>query len=333
MRIVIVNFHADQLLQQLIDALLAQKEDGFEVVIVDNEAADNWCCLLPDHRFRIIPVSVNLGFAAAANLGANNAQTEWLSMLNPDTIPDEDWLVEIKEAIRNHPDTALFGSCQRMASQPDRLDGAGDAYSIFGIAWRGGYGHPHTVLDALPSSYRTFSPCAAAAFYRRDQFALAGGFAESFFCYLEDVDLAFRLTLLGQQTRQINRAQVYHIGSAITGRHSPFTIYHSVRNGVWVLLRCMPTSLLLFALPLYLLAQSWLMVRNHRSAAHRLRGIVHGLLAWRTLWQQRALIQASSLVKARQLASLLTWNPVALQKRRIMVLPTIAEQMDKFCEK
>jgi len=107
-----------------------------------------------------------------------------------------------------------------------------------------------------------FSPCAAAALYRRDTFEAAGGFAESFFCYLEDVDLGFRLWLAGHQIVQVGDARVSHAGSAISGRTSAFTVYHSARNGIVLLLRCMPSPLLALALPLHLLAQLWLTARS-----------------------------------------------------------------------
>ena len=70
------------------------------------------------------------------------------------------------------------------------------------------------------------SPCAAAALYRRDAFMDAGGFDTSFFCYLEDVDLGFRLRLMGHRSTYVPEAVVEHIGSAMTGRRSDFSVYH-----------------------------------------------------------------------------------------------------------
>jgi GT2 family glycosyltransferase len=98
-----------------------------------------------------------------------------------------------------------------------------------------------------------FSPCAAAALYRRDALVEAGGFDERFFCYFEDVDLGFRLRLLGHQGKQVDNAVVRHMGSAITGRLSEFTLYHIQRNLVWTYVKNMPTGLLLLYLPQHLL--------------------------------------------------------------------------------
>ncbi|MBV5325640.1 MAG: glycosyltransferase family 2 protein, partial [Rhodospirillaceae bacterium] len=172
----------------------------------------------------------------------------------------------------------MFGSTQLMAEDPLRLDGAGDNYSIFGIAWRGGFGGAASLVI---SDREVFSPCAAAALY--------GGFAEHFFCYLEDVDLGFRLRLGGHGMVQVADARVRHVGSAISGRHSSFTLYHSTRNGIFLLIRCMPLALMVLALPLYIVAQLWLMTRT-TGWRHRLRGLRDGLGAVKAAWTQRGAI-------------------------------------------
>jgi GT2 family glycosyltransferase len=81
-----------------------------------------------------------------------------------------------------------------------------------------------------------------------------GGFDEDFFCYVEDVDLGFRLRLAGYKSIYVPEAIVYHVGSASTGgRHSDFSIYHGHRNLVWTFIKNMPGILLWVLLPLHLL--------------------------------------------------------------------------------
>ena len=88
-----------------------------------------------------------------------------------------------------------------------------------------------------------FSPCAAAALYARPSFEREGGFDESFFCYLEDVDLGFRLRLRGERCVQVRRAEVLHAGSAISGHLSEFSVFHSYRNRIWLFAKNVPWPL------------------------------------------------------------------------------------------
>ena len=318
-RIVIVNFNGAACLQRAVDALARQTRADFECVVVDNASTDGSAddLVLPDHRFSLMRAGENLGFAAGCNLGACGATTPWLAMLNPDAFAAEDWLEALWTASLAHPQVAWFGSTQLCAENAEMLDGAGDNLSIFGIAWRGGHGQ---AAERVTGDIRSFAPCAAAALYRRDAFEAVGGFAEDFFCYLEDVDLGFRLNLMGCVGVQLANARVLHAGSAITGRRSPFTIRHSTRNSPAMLVRCMPAALLAVALPLFLLAQIWLGGRTG-TLGLRLAALAEAVTMLPGLWRQRRSIQARRRLSAWEVAGLLSWNPVALSRRRIVALP------------
>ncbi len=201
---------------------------------------------------KLIRAPTNLGFAAGVNRAVREAPpTRWLTLLNPDAFPEPDWLEQLMSATQRHPDCASFASRQVMADQPDLLDGAGDVYHTSGLAWRAGHGRP-VPTDPEPER-EVFSACAAAALYRRDIFEALGGLDEDFFCYMEDVDLGFRLRLAGWGCKYIPTAVVHHVGSATSGRRSHFTTYHGHRNLVWVFFKNMPGALLWLYLPQHLL--------------------------------------------------------------------------------
>ena len=102
-----------------------------------------------------------------------------------------------------------------------------------------------------PSTTNTdvFAPCAAAALYRRDAFEDVAGFDEKFFCYFEDVDLAFRLRLRGYRCMYVHAAVVNHVSSGLSGYRSDFAVYHGERNMVWTFVKDMPGPLLWRYLP------------------------------------------------------------------------------------
>jgi hypothetical protein len=201
----------------------------------------------------------------------------------------------------------MFGSTQLSAANPCILDGAGDCYSIYGIAWRGGQGAP---ADSVRGDARVFSPCGAAALYRRDAFEAAGGFAEPFFCYLEDVDLGFRLNLLGEEAVQVADARVRHVGGATTS----FARGLILRNSVFVAVRCLPLPHAAVALAALAL--------THLDELKPLR---EGLARLPQLLRERAVIQTSRRLRVRQLARLLVWDPRKV-KRMAAVGLRIPEQ-------
>ena len=316
-RVVIVNYNGGELLQSCIDALAAQSMPIFEAVIVDNAstAPPVSSLRLPDDRFQIHHAGDNIGFAAGCNLGAHGGTAPWIATLNPDAMPRPDWLAELRAATERYPWAQMFGSTQIDANDPSLVDGFGDLLAAFGTAWRSGGGLP---ASALPEPDREpFSPCAAAALYARPAFKAAGGFDERFFCYLEDVDLGFRLRLKGETCVQVRRAEVLHVGSAFAGRLSDFSVFHSYRNRIWLFAKCVP---LLLLPPLSLLQAAGMIAalarpraRPYRGAA--LKGMWAGLKGLPQAFADRRRVQCQRTVSTWDVARMLVWSPLNRQSR------------------
>ena len=320
-RIIIVNFNGGDNLRRCLAALAAQSERQFEVVIVDNNSTDSSLANLPtEPRAEIIRSQTNLGFAAGCNRGFEGCTTPFVVFLNADAFAQPGWLATLLRAAERYPQAASFGSLQLNASDPKLLDGAGDVYSCAGSSWRGGYHQP--VPNSL-SEGETFSPCAAAAMYRSDWFAKAGGFDERYFCYCEDTDLGFRVRLLGGLCVQVGDAIVHHVGSSQNGANSPFPTYQICRNQSWTFVKCMPAMLFWPLLPLHILYVSYRLVRlgNGPAGAEARRGVAD---AWRGLgvvWRQRRAVQKSRTASVPTIARALSWSPLALVRHPVVLRP------------
>lgn len=323
MTVIVVVHNAGAHLAHCLAALEAQTLGAFEAIVCDNASTDGAFAAArataTDPRLRFEPMGANLGFAGANNRAAAGARGAWLALLNPDAIPAPDWLERLVAATRRHADADAFASLQLDAADPTRLDGAGDALSAWGIPWRGGFGQrPGPLAEA-----ECFSACAAAALYRAERFRALGGFAEAFFCFCEDVDLGFRLRLIGGRCVLVPDAVVRHWGGASTGRRSDFAVYHGARNRLWLFLRCMPMPLLAVLLMPHLAATIALLV----SAALRgqapafVRGLRDACARLPQVWSERRRIQAARQVKVRTIAAALAWSPLKAIRRTPVLWP------------
>jgi GT2 family glycosyltransferase len=248
-----VNWNSGELLAECLDRLMVQTVQPEQVLIVDNASSDDSTDAIDNlENILLQRADVNLGFAAGNNLAMAECNSEYVAMLNPDSFPEPEWLENLFMAVSTNPDVVAFGSRQLDQSNPEYLDGIGDAYHMSGLVWRERHG-----VQQLPSDLiqrEIFSPCAAAALYRRQAFVDVGGFDEDFFCYVEDVDLGFRLRLAGHKAIYVPDAIVHHVGSASTGgKHSDFAVYHGHRNLVWAYIKNMPGILFWVLLPLHLM--------------------------------------------------------------------------------
>lgn len=301
--IIIVNWNSGKMLNHCLDFIAKQTLKPDVIYVVDNASSDGSSdCVAHFPGIRLISPGQNIGFAAGNNHAITLCKTEFVALLNPDAFPESNWLENLVASARIHSEYAAFGSRQFILGKPDFLDGVGDTYHVSGLVWRNRHGQIQSEQDLAPKD--VFSPCAAAALYRRNAIEAVGGFDEDYFCYVEDVDLGFRLRLAGFKAMYVPDAIVFHHGSASTGgQHSDFSLYHGHRNLVWTFIKNMPSALFWPLLPLHLLlnlftmlffilhGQSRIIVRAKRDACFALPHI----------WRKRKIIQKNRTASARDI--------------------------------
>jgi GT2 family glycosyltransferase len=299
--VIVVSFNAQQTLSRCLAALRAQSLQAARVIVIDNASTDGAIErareLFPE--FEYVCLLENTGFAAANNRAIERCDSEFVALLNPDAFPEPAWLEELVKAAKQTPGAASFGSCQLMAGDTNMIDGVEDVCHISGLVWRGGHGRSRNDNDC--TAREIFSPCAAAALYRRQAIQAVGGFDEDFFCYVEDVDLGFRLRLSGWQSWYVPAAVVRHVGSATTGgAHSSFAVYHGHRNLVWLFVKNMPGYLFWIFLPLHLalnfFSVFWFIFRG--QAGTILKAKWDAILGLPMTWRKRAIVQNQRRVPA-----------------------------------
>ncbi len=303
--VIIVNWNAGDLLARCVSSILAQTVLPQEIIVVDNASTDGSAKRIVEifPSVKVIESNRNLGFAAANNLAIREASpaSEWIAFLNPDAFPEPGWLGALLDAAKNQPECVMFGSRLMDANSPAVLDGIGDVYHASGLAWRAGHGVLLGSCDRV--AREIFSPCAAAAMFRKDVLIAAGGFDEDFFCYSEDVDLGFRMRLLGHGCWYVPDSVALHVGSAVTGRRSDFTIYHGHRNLVWTFVKNMPGPLFWLLLPLHLalnlMSIIWFALRGQGAVI--LRAKRDALFGLPKMWRKRQQVQKVRVASIRDI--------------------------------
>ncbi|WP_290637085.1 glycosyltransferase, partial [Aquisalimonas sp.] len=139
--VIIVNWNSGPLLQECLANLARQTVSPSRIIVVDNASTDGSADDLsaPDN-ITLQRAESNLGFAAGNNRAMEQCSTEFVALLNPDAFPEREWLEELLRAARATPEAAAFASRMIQNEQPERLDGAGDAYHVTGVFWRIGHG-------------------------------------------------------------------------------------------------------------------------------------------------------------------------------------------------
>lgn len=300
----------------------SQTYRDYEIVVWDNGSDAGQRPVITDFPdgARIFQSEYNIGFAAANNRAADRCRGQFLVLLNPDAFPEPYWLERLVGAAEDHPEASMIASLQVAVDNPTTLDGVGDCYSPLGAAWRGGGGRP---VESAPASGEVFGPCAAAALYRKLPFQQASGFDESYFCYYEDVDLAFRLRLAGGRCFYAADARVAHIGSAVTGKNSYFSDYHIARNRLWTFFKDMPFLLLLLMGPGVAALTCWTLIRTFGTDRFRAqaKGVADAFAGLPKVFVSRGRVQKMRTASLFAVARAFTWDFSKLRRRGEDVRP------------
>ncbi len=307
--IVIPNWNGKRFLATCLESLRQQSFDATEIILVDNASTDGSQSLIKAEypEVRLIELDENRGFTGACNIGMAAATGEFVALLNNDTEVDREWAEQVVQAFGRQPDAGIIASKMLLFDRRDHFHTAGDFFTTDGRA--GNRGAWELDQGQYDSGEFVFSACGGSAVYRRSMLDAVGLLDDDFFFLLEDIDLAWRAQLAGYKVWYEPRAIVYHHLSATGGGLT--ASYHDGRNGIWLLIKNVPSSLLrkyarrILARQFALL---WGSIKAWRGpeARARARGMIAGLLTLRGALKKRKAIQASRRVSDDYIESILT---------------------------
>lgn len=249
--VVIPNYNGINYIEACMDSLL-DSSVPVEIIVVDNASTDGSRELLKEkydnqERVHLLFLEENTGFCHAVNEGIAATKTDYVFLLNNDTVIEKDCIEVLEEQMTFSQNIFSVGSKMVNMHFPDKIDDAGDFYSALGWAFARG-------KDKSVTSYnqtdRIFAACGGGALYRKSIFEKIGMFDEAHFAYLEDMDIGYRANIHGYLNVYAPKAVVYHAGSGVSGsRHNKFKVDLSARNSVYLIYKNMPFLQILLNLP------------------------------------------------------------------------------------
>ena len=237
--VIIINYNGLLYLHDLLQSLREQTCLSFETFLIDNASHDGSVSYVRNQFswVKVFPQPTNVGFSRAGNLGAEQSEAEYLVFLNADIKLDPQWIEVMIGTVERDPSIAAVASKMRLYHQPDTLNGVGGAMNYLGYTWdRGMFEKDSGQYDQCQE---VLFASAGAALFRRSHFVEVGGFDEKFFMYHEDVDLCWRLWMLGFRVVPAPRAVTFHHfgGSTVKARGMRWRELIGERNSIRSLLK------------------------------------------------------------------------------------------------
>lgn len=224
----VVNYNARD---HLVACITSLKAAGVSRIVVADNASDDGSAeavarLHPDVSFH--PTGANLGYGAAANVGARGLVEDYLLVCNPDTLFDTDTVGRMVAALEDEPsagvagpriDTSAGDIYPSARTFPTVIDSIG--HGFLGIFWRlNPWSRRYLMADRpLDRPSRVDWVSGSCMLFRKTAFDEIGGFDESFFMYAEDVDICRRLAEAGWVRIYEPAARVTHVQGVSSSRH------------------------------------------------------------------------------------------------------------------
>ena len=205
--VVIVVYGEEPWLDRSVRAVLASEGVSVEVLLVENGGSEGTIAALELlDRVSVIRPFRNTGFAEGCNLGAAAGTAPVIALINPDAIAEPQALAALAEmALR--PGVGIATGSLRLASEPDRMNSAGNDISFLGLSWAG---HFHEPASDFPDEFDVASASGAAMACTRDLWDRLGGLEETFFAYFEDTEFSIRCWQAGLRVVFVPTAVVVH---------------------------------------------------------------------------------------------------------------------------
>jgi GT2 family glycosyltransferase len=232
--IVIVNYNVKHFLEQcLISVFKAVTNINAEIFVVDNNSVDGSCAMVKKRfpNVKLIENTDNHGFSYANNQAIKEATGQYILLLNPDTVVEEDSFEKCIQFMDKNPDAG--GLTVKM------IDGKGNFlpeskralptpivsfYKIFGLTslfprskrfakYYLGHLSNNEIneIEILPGAYM---------FLRKETLEKTGYLDEDYFMYGEDIDLSYKITKAGYKNYYYPETTIIHYKGESTKKGS-----------------------------------------------------------------------------------------------------------------
>jgi len=229
-----------------------------EIILVDNASSDKSVEVVRREfpEVQILALDKNHGFAGGCNAGIRQASAEFVLILNNDTIHQAGWIEAMLQQIQSSPEIAVVQP-KLLSYQNRRLfdysGAAGGEMDMLGFPFA--RGRMFETIEPDDGQYDSGSNCifwaSGTAFLARRQVLIdAGLFDETFFVHMEEIDLEWRLQLMGYSVVVEPKAVVWHRSGYTLGADSPFKKYLNHRNSLLMFLSNFRLPLTLYLTPL-----------------------------------------------------------------------------------
>ena len=240
---IIPHYGGKEILQECLESLKNSNYTQLEIIVVDNSSTDASVKIMKD-RFpyvKLIQSEYNRGFSGGCNFGAQHAMGEYILILNNDTVHERGWIKHLVQCMESDKNISSVQPKIKNYNKQDYFDYAGGSGGFMDkYCFPFARGRVFNTIEKDEGQYddscRVFWASGTAFLTKRNIFKQIGGFDETFFAHMEEIDYHWKCQLLGYEIWVEPRSVVYHHGALTLPKSSPQKTYLNYRNSLILLL-------------------------------------------------------------------------------------------------
>jgi GT2 family glycosyltransferase len=237
--VVVLNYNGLKHLEPCFSSLmqLDYPAEKLQLIMVDNGSSDGSLDFMRGAfpSVTVMNTGANLGFAAGNNFGAERASGEYVAFLNNDTRVEREWLREmVKSLMAGKEEGVVCTSSLMLDWSGEKIDFQAGGVNFHGFGFQPSYGRPYEPQSIVPREL--LFACGGSMLIDRKLFLEVGGFDPDYFAFFEDVDLGWRLWILGYKVTLTPTAITYHRHHGTAGtmpEHRTYLLYE--RNALYTI--------------------------------------------------------------------------------------------------
>lgn len=246
--IVILNWNGAHMMRTYLPTVIKNSPEA-EVIIADNASSDDSLKMLASDfpEIRTIVLDKNYGFAEGYNKAFKRVEAEYYLLLNSDVDVPEGWLAPLLDFMESHPKTAACQPKLRAIKDRDSFEYAGAAGGFIDK-----YGYPFCrgrIFETVEKDHGQYDrnmeilwATGACMMVRSKDYWDAGGLDGRFFAHNEEIDLCWRIRLLGRKIYCVTDSVAFHLGGGTLPKGNPRKTFLNFRNNLTMLYKNLPDS-------------------------------------------------------------------------------------------
>lgn len=239
--IVILNWNGAHMLRQYLPVVIENSPEA-EVIVADNASTDDSLKMLTQEfpNIRTIVLDKNYGFAEGYNKALKQVEAEYYLLLNSDVDVPAGWLVPLLQFMDSTPDAAACQPKLHAIKERDMFEYAGAAGGFIDL-----YGYPfcrgrlfETVekdVGQYDDNREILWATGACLLVRSKDYWECGALDGRFFAHNEEIDLCWRMRIMGKKIYCIGASTAFHLGGGTLPKGNPRKTFLNFRNNLTML--------------------------------------------------------------------------------------------------